>query len=75
MSSDINSKVWAEYYRPKTVDECILPEAVKTMVMDNIKSVMYLTSYSLVQRERERPRWHTQSHMSWMPMFYTLIAH
>jgi replication factor C small subunit len=31
---DLNTLVWAEYYRPKTVSECILPEATKKMVVD-----------------------------------------
>lgn len=30
--------VWAEKYRPKTVDECILPDPVKSQVKEMIKS-------------------------------------
>lgn len=30
--------VWAEHYRPKTIDECILPDAIKKMVKDSIAS-------------------------------------
>ena len=36
--SDLNSLVFAEYYRPKTVDECILPAATKQMIKDAIVS-------------------------------------
>ena len=36
--SDLNAVVFAEYYRPKTVAECILPESTKQMVMDAISS-------------------------------------
>jgi DNA polymerase III delta prime subunit len=36
--SDLNALVFAEYYRPKTVDECILPENTKKMIKDAISS-------------------------------------
>lgn len=33
---NLETVVWAEKYRPKTVDECILPASVKTQVKDMI---------------------------------------
>lgn len=36
--SELNDLVWAECYRPKTVDECILPEATKRMIKEAISS-------------------------------------
>lgn len=36
--SDLNALVFAEHYRPKTVDECILPENTKRMIKDSIAS-------------------------------------
>ena len=36
--SDMNALVFAEYYRPKTIDECILPENTKKMIKDAVAS-------------------------------------
>jgi len=36
--TELNAVVFAEYYRPKSVDDCILPEATKQMVKDAIAS-------------------------------------
>jgi DNA polymerase III delta prime subunit len=36
--TDQNALVFAEYYRPKTVDECVLPENTKRMIKDAIAS-------------------------------------
>lgn len=35
---DINNLVWAEKYRPKTIDEAILPESTKKQIRDAIAS-------------------------------------
>ena len=34
ISADPNEFVWAQKYRPKTIDECILPEETKQMVKE-----------------------------------------
>lgn len=36
--SNLNEKVWAEFYRPKTIDDCILPDDMKTSIKDAIAS-------------------------------------
>ena len=36
--SDLNAVVFAEYYRPKTIADCILPESTKRMVQDAVAS-------------------------------------
>ena len=36
--SELNALVFAEYYRPKKVDDCILPEKTKKMIKDAIQS-------------------------------------
>jgi DNA polymerase III delta prime subunit len=36
MDSNQNEFLWAQKYRPRVVDECILPEATKTLVKDLI---------------------------------------
>lgn len=36
MSVDHSEHLWSQKYRPKTVDECILPERIKTLVKSEI---------------------------------------
>ena len=38
MSNVLENLVWAEKYRPKTVDDCVLPEKVKSQVKEMIAS-------------------------------------
>lgn len=38
MNDKLNNLVWAEKYRPRTLDEAILPEDTKTMVRDALKN-------------------------------------
>jgi len=38
MSEDLNVMVFAEHYRPKTIDDCILPSATKQMIKNAVSS-------------------------------------
>ena len=45
--------LWVEKYRPKTIDECILPENIKDVLNKFVEN--YLIYYYQVLLELERP--------------------
>lgn len=36
--SNLDNLIWSEKYRPKTIQECILPEITKKMLQGNLDS-------------------------------------
>lgn len=38
MTQELNTMVFAEHYRPKTIDQCILPATTKQMIKDAVSS-------------------------------------